>query len=238
MEWYIASCVFTSKHPYVSKKIQDYVEGRGIPVVRCCVHKYKLAHFTELMPEDYRNEWASLPDSMSLSPGDTVYSICHNCLAIIEEMRPDVNVRSVWELIDGDGDFVFPDLGGETMVVQDCWRSYDRSEEQDAVRSLLGKLDIDVEDQADGRERNTFCGISLYRPAPPRNLKLAPHRFVENAEGLFGEHTAEEQERLMKEYCSRFGDRKVVCYCHYCLEGLELGGADAFHLAYLLFGER
>ena len=28
---------------------------------------------------------------------------------------------------------------------------------------------------------------------------------------------------------------KVVSYCHYCQEGLLLGGADASHLAMLLF---
>ena len=27
----------------------------------------------------------------------------------------------------------------------------------------------------------------------------------------------------------------VVCYCHYCLEGLLAGGADAMHIAQLLF---
>ena len=27
----------------------------------------------------------------------------------------------------------------------------------------------------------------------------------------------------------------VVCYCHYCLEGLKLGGADATPLVSLLF---
>lgn len=32
-----------------------------------------------------------------------------------------------------------------------------------------------------------------------------------------------------------FCGEKVVSYCHYCLEGLKLGGADATHLAGLLF---
>ena len=40
------------------------------------------------------------------------------------------------------------------------------------------------------------------------------------------------------EYCARFDGRPVVDYCHYCHEGLLLGGAAATHLAQLLFGER
>ena len=35
----------------------------------------------------------------------------------------------------------------------------------------------------------------------------------------------------------QFATDKVVCYCHYCLEGLKMGGADAVHLAELLFAE-
>lgn len=51
-------------------------------------------------------------------PGDTVYSLCHNCAAIIEETKPGVATRSLWELIADDPDFPFPDYGGRAMTVQ------------------------------------------------------------------------------------------------------------------------
>jgi hypothetical protein len=73
-------------------------------------------------------------------------------------------------------------------------------------------------------------------PAPPRNLKLAPKRFVENAAGKFIPHKAWEQEQAMKEYCEKMPAQKAVAYCHYCVKGLILGGKDAKHLAALLFG--
>ena len=44
-------------------------------------------------------------------------------------------------------------------------------------------------------------------------------------------------QQLMKDYCSRLPMNKVICYCHYCLEGLLLGNADAHHIAQLLFPE-
>ena len=81
--------------------------------------------------------------------------------------------------------------------------------------------------------RTEFCGISLYRPAPVRNIKLAPKRFVENAAGKFNDCTAAEQKKLMVDYCRPFQGKRIVDYCHYCQ---ELGGADAIHLAALLFG--
>ena len=236
MLYYIAGCVFTTRHPALSAAVQKYIAGRGdIQIVRCCVPKYKLREFTEKLPEAYQAAWSALPDSAEFGEGDTVYSLCHNCSAILDEWRPGCVSRSLWELIDGDADFTFPDYGGQPMYVQDCWRARDRRAEQDAVRSLMRKMNIDIIEMPVNRERTEFCGNSLYRPAPPRNLKLAPRRFVECAAGKFEPHSIEEQSALMREYCAPFGESMVAAYCHYCLEGLLLGGASAVHLAQLLF---
>jgi len=83
--------------------------------------------------------WSSLPDS-----GFSVYSLCHNCNNIIGEMHPGVQVHSLWELIDSDSAFSFPNFHGLRAYVQDCWRSRDRIDEQNAVRSLLTKMNINV----------------------------------------------------------------------------------------------
>lgn len=40
----------------------------------------------------------------------------------------------------------------------------------------------------------------------------------------------------MQEYCKRFTTEKVITYCHYCSEGIKLGGKTEEHLASLLFG--
>ena len=234
--YYIASCVFTSRFPKLSEQIQEYIRERhNMEIVRCCVPKYRIKQFEEQMPEGYRDDWKALPDTGDFASGDTVYSLCHNCSAIIEETKPGVTVRSLWELILSDSEFRYPDYGHQKMMIQDCWRAKDRRSEQEAVRELLHRLNIDVVEQEDNYEKTDFCGNSLFRPAPVRNLKLAPHRFVENAQGKFGDYTLEEQREIMQEYCKRFQANKVLVYCHYCLEGLKLGGADGVHIASLLF---
>lgn len=101
--YYIASCVFTWHYPELSQMIQQYMTAHGIQVVRCCVPKYKLPHFTGLMPDSYKEQWQSLPDCADFQPGDTVYSLCHNCSAILEESKPGVTVTSLWEYIASDG---------------------------------------------------------------------------------------------------------------------------------------
>lgn len=236
-EYYIASCVFTSQFPELSKKIQDYVRERfGYEIVRCCVSRYKIREFEEKMPEGSLREcWRGLPDSGQFKEKDHVYSLCHNCNNIIEEMHPGVQVYSLWELLDSDEQFPLPDFCGKRMILQDCWRAKDRKGEQDAVRSLLGKMHVEIIEPEENRDRTQFCGASLYRAQPPRNPKLAPKHYVCEAVGKFVPHTPEEQRKIMENYCRKFGTERVVCYCHYCLEGLKMGGVDAVHLAQILF---
>ncbi len=236
-DYYVASCVYTSQFPESSQRIQNYVRERwGFDIVRCCVPKYKLREFENRMPEGpLRDSWASLPDSCAFQPGDAVYSLCHNCNNIIEETRRGVTVSSLWELIDKDPSFPFPDHSGLKATLQDCWRSRDRLGEHAAVRNLLDKMNIRWLDAPHNHESSDFCGNSLYRPQPPRNPKLAPKHYVEGAEGLFQPHTEEEQRAIMTAYCRRYTTDTVICYCHYCLEGLIMGGKDGIHLADLLF---
>ncbi|MBR2187855.1 MAG: hypothetical protein IJ860_00365 [Eubacterium sp.] len=236
MNYYIASCVFTTQYPELSFRIQEYIAKRDdVQIVRCCVPQYKLQEFSGKVPESLRSRWEALPDSAAFGGGDTVYSLCHNCSAIIDEWRPGAKASSLWELILQDPDFAYPDYKGKEIFVQDCWRARDRREEQDAVRELLRRMNFQALEQQENYEKTAFCGISLLRPAPPRNLKLAPKRFVDGAQGLFLPHTEAEQKAMMEAYGSRFGDREVAAYCHYCVEGLLLGGVRAKHLAELLF---
>lgn len=123
-------------------------------------------------------------------------------------------------------------------TVQDCWRSRDRKEEQDAVRSLLAKMRIGYVELPQNRADTDYCGPSLYRPQPGRNPKLAPKHYVTGCEGKFLPHTEEEQVRLMEEYCKGYPTRDVVCYCHYCLEGLRMGKVNGYHIAELLFPKK
>ena len=80
-----------------------------------------------------------------------------------------------------------------------------------------------------------FCGSTLYREQPVKNARLAPKHYVEQAQGKFLPHTPEEQAVIMQDYCRQFKTDAVVCYCHYCLEGLQQGGVNGLHIANLLF---
>ena len=235
-KFYVASCIFTEDFPALSQKIQEYIARRfELPIIRCCVDKYKVEEFEQRMPEWYRDRWRSIPHFEKFPRGATMVSLCHNCAAIFEERHPEIERQSLWELILSDDQLKYPDLGGELITVQDCWRSKENRAEQDAVRSILRRMNVSIVELEENHERTRFCGYSLYQPQPKRNAKLAPKRFVEGAKGFFEPHSDDEKRRLMVEYCRQFETPRVICYCHYCLRGLKLGGIDGHHLAQLLF---
>lgn len=237
MKYYIASCVFSAKFPELSRKIREYVSSAyGIEVIRCCVPKWKVKIYEEKMAEGIlRDSWKALPETATFTNGDETWSLCANCSNIIEECHSGVAVHSLWELIDQDENFPFPDYSGLKVTIQDCWRSRERSEVQSTVRSLLTKMNIEFVEAEKNHENTDFCGNSLYRAQVARNPKLAPKHYKEQAEGKFIPHTEEEQKRIMEEYCRQYTTETVVCYCHYCLEGLITGGVDGRHLAHMLF---
>lgn len=231
----MASCVFTEEYPELSRKVQKYISEKNLPIIRCCVANYKVEEFESRMPDWYRDEWKNIKHFEKFPAGSTMVSLCHNCAAIFEERHPEIFCQSLWELISEDENFLYPNHGGEKITVQDCWRSKENLSEQKAVREILRRMNFEIVELEENFERTKFCGYSLYQPQPPRNAKLAPKRFLENAAGLFQEHTQQEKENLMREHCAQIETEKVVAYCHYCVRGLKLGGKKTFHLAELLF---
>ena len=135
-KFYVASCVFTEEYPALSKNICDYMRGKSIPIIRCCVDKYKIEEFEQRMPENYRDEWRAIKHFEKYPVGSTMISLCHNCAAIFEERHPEILRESLWEFILADKSFKYRDFGGEAITIQDCWRQKENLAEQEAVREI------------------------------------------------------------------------------------------------------
>ena len=230
---YIASCVFSRDYPQLSKKVLTYMEQAGLPVMRCCFPSYKVREFEDAMAETIKADWCRLPHYIPVEDGDTIISVCHNCTNLIVETKPKAKVVSLYEWILADKKFIYPDYQGREMTIQDCWRAADHYEEKKAVRMLLEKMNIRAREIA---EPEDFCGLSLLRPQPARNPKVAPkHYGPEKTVGKFGTYTLEEQKAIMLKHAEKIRTEEVVCYCHYCLKGLELSGKKSYHIVDLLF---
>lgn len=232
MKYYVASCVFTAKHPQVSARILEYIAPKSdMYILRCCVPDWRVHEYEEKMPEGRIQEtWRNLPETGALQPGDEVWSLCHNCSNIIEEQHPGVQVNSLGELIAQDADFPFPDYVGPRVTLQDCWRAgaggRAESAGQDACGICRGK-------RAPCTDR--FLRLFSVPAAGGTQPQAGTRHYAQEAQGKFLSHTEEGQRQIMQAYCSQYPPETVVCYCHYCMEGPEVGGMDARHIAHMLF---
>ena len=143
-KFYVASCVFTEEYPALSKKICDYMREKSVPIIRCCVDKYKIEEFEQRMPENYRDEWRAIKHFEKYPVGSTMISICHNCAAIFEERHPEIKRESLWEFILADKSFKYRDFGGEAMrkdySANTRWSKKNRSCKNIAHKSRRKKL--------------------------------------------------------------------------------------------------
>ncbi|XEQ97635.1 hypothetical protein SPX_24990 [Sporomusa paucivorans] len=211
---YLPSCKFTAHSPEASKRIKNYLsENYDIQIGGCC-----------------------RPFHKQLTSDDTVIYICNTCSAFCLEDSAAEKIISVWELLAEDTHFSFPDYSHRKMALQDCWRSYDNAAQQKAVRRILQRMNINIEELDENYNKTRFCGVSLYEPLPKQNGEFAPNRFIENAEGLFIPHTEDEQAALMKKHCDKINSHEVVCYCTACIKGINLGEKNGVHLLDLMFG--
>lgn len=204
MDIYFPSCNYAKAHPQSARRAMDYMRAR-MTVAGCCRY-----------------------DRKTYSPEDCGIV---NCQACRETLAPKLTIRSIWEYLDAQEDFPWPDYRGLTVNLQDCWRDRHQPQVHRAVRSLLRKMGVSIVEIAQNRERAAFCGNLHVEPQDTENLRrLQAYPNVPVCE------LPEELERaLMQEQAAQYTCQKVVCYCNRCEQGIGLGGAQAVHLMTLIF---
>ena len=214
---YFPGCKVKNCYPEASRWLAEQVLARGYAdeIVGCC----RVNH-------------------QALTADDTAVCICNNCMAMIDEDADNGALENIWVLIDQDDDFPLPDYGGRRMGIQDCGRAYDRTDVQDAVRSLLRKMNIEVVELPDAREECSFCGASFLKEAPAQDRGFAPWRYGKDAEarGIFPGMDPEDIHDALVIHCEAIELDEVACYCTACDAGLEEGGKDAKNLLELISG--
>lgn len=200
--YFFPSCKVQKQFPESSQRLQRYLQERWqVTITGCCRQNHQ-----------------------QLQPADAAYFICNTCAHILTESSAAGKIRSVWELIDQDAAFPFPDYQNEVMTVQDCWLSSDRPEMQQAVRSLLHKMHIQPRELTDNLAKTRFCRINI----STGTAQLAPRLAAKS-----GQMTHEER----REHLQQINTDKVVCYCRPCLTEINENGLKGYHLLQLLFPE-
>lgn len=201
--YFFPSCKVQQQFPEASQRLQKYLRERWqITITGCCRQNHQ-----------------------QLRPEDAAFCICNTCAHILAESSAAGQVQSVWQLIDQDAGFPFPDYQNEVMTVQDCWLCSDQPQTQRAVRSLLRKMHIQPQELADNLEQTRFCRVNI----SAGTAKLAPKLAAKP-----GQMTSEERQKHLKDIRTD----KVVCYCRPCLTEINEAGLNGCHLLQLLFPEQ
>ena len=215
---YFPSCNFTKASPQGTKKIREYLQQRyGVRVAGCC-----------------------RPGHKTLEEGDIAVTNCQSCSAIIRENVPNVNEINIFQLLVNDEQFPWPDLGGESMTIQDCWRARNKPAVHEAVRAAMRKMNLNIVELAQNREDTPYCGVFRYNPMNPANLKIAPNYFGPGMEGQLQLCPPEEQQKRLEEHARQYTTARVAVYCNACLVGLNKAepatGVHGVHLLDLALG--
>lgn len=213
--YFFPGCKVTAQFKEASRRAKQYVEERhGMQAAGCC-----------------------RPNHRKLAPGDAAVVVCNNCAAIIEE-NTSASITSLWQVVDQDPGFRFPDHHGEEVTIQDCWIAFERRDVQDAVRSLLGKMRFTVVELEEHHEATRFCGVNLLSPCTESNAALARRRYVERFPHMFTPMEPDAQVAHFRKHCAQIATEKVVCCCKFCTDAINMGGKKGMHILELLFPDQ
>lgn len=146
--------------------------------------------------------------------GSVIINVCAGCDRRFRKLYGGIDTISLWEVLDGIADFPFPDYHGAKMSIQDPCPVRDRPAVHAAVRSLLGKMHIELVEPRLHSENTVCCGDVFHKVIPP------------------GEVQAQMARRAGDMPC-----KEVVVYCVSCIKALYIGGKTPRHLVDLLFDE-
>lgn len=215
MYYYYPSCNFQKFFPDTARRIRAYLSAQAdVTIAGCC-------HVTNGLP----------------AAGETIVTVCMSCYRLLREMRPDCRVISLYEFLLTRKDFPWPDMQGQEMILQDCFRARGCHELQEAVRNCLHNMHVSYEEAEPSRDEADYDGSFLLHLPNAQNQGEAPHYFTEYLPQHLHVLPPEKWPDYYAERARTFSGKPVVLYCNTCTTSLKQGGADAVHIAELLFPE-
>lgn len=210
---YYPSCNFQKQFPATAKAVRAYMSGReDVKVAGCC-------HVTGGLPE----------------AEDTILTVCMSCDRVLAELRPEIPRKSLFEFLLDQPDFPWPNLNGEEITLQDCFRGRGRHGLQDAARECLRRMNAKIVEMPRNRDEEEFDGSFRFHEPYPQNMKEAPKYFAEYLPRYVTPLPEEAWPARFREHAAQYATKRVACYCTTCVSGAREGGAEALHLAELAF---
>jgi hypothetical protein len=209
MKYYLPGCDVRRNHPEASAKMVKFIKSKGIEIAQCC-----------------------RKDLSFLKEGDSIIENCTLCELMLKERVPSIPFQSLYEYLLTT-DFEWPDHHGEEMVIQDCFRVRDNPALHNAVREALKRMNVQIIEAENNREKSEYCGVWLNNPPAADCVELAPDTFTE-LEKYRNILTEQEQEEKMTEHVKQYHGKPAAVYCNGCEKGIKLGKGNPIHIIELV----
>lgn len=148
-----------------------------------------------------------------LEAGSLIINVCAGCDRRFRSLYEGISTISLWEVLDGLSTFPYPDYKGLKMSVHDACPVREKPQVHQAVRNLLGKMNIDVVETEFCGTRSICCGDDFYPKIP-----------------------IEQVHQQMKKRADSMPCNEVCVYCVSCIKSMYIGGKAPRYLIDLLMG--
>lgn len=149
-----------------------------------------------------------------LEQGSLIINVCAGCDRRFRSLYQGITTISIWEIFDRMDLIPYPDYKGLKLSIQDACPVREKPQVHQAVRSLLNKMNIVVEETKNHGTHSICCGDDFYSKLP-----------------------IEQVHQKMKNRADSMPCDEVCVYCVSCIKSLYLGGKKPRHLLDLLMGE-
>lgn len=146
-----------------------------------------------------------------IEAGSTIINNCAGCDRRFRSLYPGVNTISYWEVINGIRSLKLPDHSGLKVSVHDSCGYRHKPQVHRAVRSLLRKMNIEIEEAHFSGTESVCCGDNFYGIVPN-----------------------EQVEKRIRMRADQFPCQDVVVYCIGCVRAMISGGKQPHYLPDLL----
>jgi Fe-S oxidoreductase len=191
--FFAPGCALMIYKPELAEKIHQFLNEKldGVDMLlTCCQHN------------------PNLPEN------STVINVCPGCDKRFSKDYKGVSTVSLWEVINENNFFVYPDYDKRKMSIIDACPTREVSIVQNSIRDLLKKMNIDLVEPKNTRKESTCCGDIYYGTMPTDKVK-----------------------GLMTEKAMEMPENDIVVHCVSCVMAVLNGGKNPQYLADLLFNE-
>ncbi len=214
---FIAGCALSSYNPQLVLKTIEHLKTvyPDLSVIQKCCGKPTKAIGQD---EKFHERFDGLTKDLQDCDVDEVIVACQSCMKTMS-LNPNVKVTSLWSL--------FPQIGlpkalvgkakGSDMVfsMHDSCSVRPYKDIHDGIRWIMDQLGYTYVEPEKTREFTRCCGFGgMVVPANPDIAK-----------------------RVMERRVGDFPTNAVVTYCAACRQSMLMGGAEAWHILDLVYGD-